>query len=96
MCLQGTAVSGQLEMDYLVAVPRMALYLEYSTRIYEIYMKYVAPEDCHVYSIDEVMLDVTDYLGTYQMSANELASEMIREMYENTGNTATPGFVANL
>ena len=70
----------QLEMDYLVAVPRMALYLEYSTRIYEIYMKYVAPEDCHVYSIDEVMLDVTDYLGTYQMSANELASEMIREV----------------
>ena len=86
----------QLEMDYLVAVPRMALYLEYSTRIYEIYMKYVAPEDCHVYSIDEVMLDVTDYLGTYQMSANELASEMIREVYEKTGITATAGIGANL
>ena len=62
-----------LELGYIVAVPRMALYIEYSTRIYEIYLKYVAPEDMHVYSIDEVFIDVTSYLGTYHMSARELA-----------------------
>lgn len=55
-------------VDYIVAPPRMAYYIKYSTKIYEIYLKYVAPEDCHVYSIDEIMMDVTDYLNTYQLS----------------------------
>lgn len=61
-----------LEMDYIVAPPRMALYLEYSTRIYSIYLKYIAPEDIFPYSIDEVFMDVTDYLHTYNMTAREL------------------------
>lgn len=61
-----------LAIDYLIAPPRMALYMEYSTRIYHIYLQYVAPEDIHVYSIDEVMMDVTAYLRTYGMSARDL------------------------
>ena len=65
-----------LELDYIVAVPRMALYMEYSTKIYHIYLKYIAPEDIHVYSIDEVLMDVTDYLRIYQMSARQLAMKM--------------------
>lgn len=85
-----------LELGYIVAVPRMALYIEYSTRIYEIYLKYVAPEDMHVYSIDEVFIDVTSYLGTYHMSARELAGKMMQDVWENTGITATAGIGTNL
>lgn len=87
---------GQPELTYLAAVPRMSLYLQYSTRIYDIYLKYVAPEDIHVYSIDEVFMDVTAYLNTYKMTAKELAKKLIREVYRDTGITATAGIGTNL
>ena len=64
-------------LTYQIAPPRMALYMDYSTRIYNIYLRYAAPEDIHVYSIDEVFMDVTHYLGTYHMTARELAAKMI-------------------
>ena len=80
-----------LEIDYIVAPPRMALYLEYSTRIYSIYLKYIAPEDIFPYSIDEVFMDVTDYLHTYNMTARELAMTMIQDVLKTTGITATAG-----
>lgn len=86
----------QLKVDYLVAPPRMALYLDYSARIYDIYLKYVAPEDIHVYSIDEVFMDVTEYLNTYQMTARELAVKIIRDVLETIGITATAGIGTNL
>lgn len=88
--------SPQKALDYIVAPPRMAYYIEYSTKIYEIYLKYVAPEDCHVYSIDEVMMDVTHYLNTYRLSARELAGKMIQDILEVTGITATAGIGTNL
>ena len=80
-----------LEIDYIVAPPRMALYLEYSTRIYSIYLKYIAPEDIFPYSIDEVFIDVTDYLHTYNMTPRELAMAMIQDVLKTTGITATAG-----
>jgi len=83
-------------VGYITAPPRMALYMEYSTRIYHIYLKYVAPEDIHVYSIDEVFMDVTQYLNTYQMSPRELAMKMIQEVLSETGITATAGIGTNL
>ena len=86
----------ELEVAYIIAPPRMAFYLEYSTRIYSIYLKYIAPEDMHVYSIDEVFLDVTDYLQTYQMDARELAAKMIGDILAETGITATAGIGTNL
>lgn len=86
----------ELEIDYIVAPPRMALYLEYSTRIYNVYLQYVAPEDIHVYSIDEVFLDVTQYLNTYGLTARELATKMIRHVLSETGITATAGIGTNL
>ena len=70
--------------------------MEYSTRIYDIYLKYVAPEDMHVYSVDEVFIDATTYLNTYQMTARQLAETMIRDVYETTGITATAGIGTNL
>ena len=85
-----------LEVAYIVATPRMAYYMEYSTRIYEIYLKYVAPEDMHVYSIDEVFMDVTAYLETYGMTARELALTIIREVLDATGVTATAGIGTNM
>ncbi len=85
-----------LALDYLTAVPRMALYMEYSTRIYQIYLKYIAPEDIHVYSIDEVFIDVTDYLATYETDARQLAMRMIRDVLDETGITATVGIGTNL
>lgn len=85
-----------LAIDYLIAPPRMAYYMQYSTRIYEIYLKYIAPEDIVVYSIDEVFMDVTDYLATYQLSARELAMKMILDVLETTGITATAGIGTNL
>lgn len=85
-----------LEVSYMVAPPRMALYVEYSTRIYEIYLKYIAPEDIHVYSIDEVFMDVTHYLSTYEMTPKELAMTIIRDVLRQTGITATAGIGSNL
>lgn len=85
-----------LAVDYIVAPPRMAHYMEYSTRIYQIYLKYLAPEDIHVYSIDEIMCDVTDYLNAYNMTAKELVSKMIRDIYDTMGMTATAGIGTNL
>lgn len=84
------------ELDFIRAVPRMVFYIEYSTRIYKIYLKYIAPEDIHVYSIDEVFMDVTDYLATYKMTAHELAMTMIRDVLKNTGITATAGIGTNM
>ena len=85
-----------LELDYIVATPRMSYYIEYSTRIYHIYLKYVAPEDIHVYSIDEVFIDATDYLKTNGMSAHDFAMQMIRDVLKTTGITATAGIGPNL
>ena len=85
-----------LALDFIIAPPRMAYYMEYSTSIYSIYMKYVAPEDVVVYSIDEVFIDVTHYLNTYQLSAHDLAMKMILEVLETTGITATAGIGTNL
>ena len=86
----------RLELDYIVAQPRMAHYMEYSTRIYNIYTRYVAPEDIHVYSIDEVFMDATDYLKTRGISAHDFARLMIRDVLHATGITATAGIGSNL
>ena len=83
-------------LEYIVATPRMALYMKVSSRIYSIYLKYVAPEDIHVYSIDEVFIDATDYLVTYNVSAHDLAMRMIRDVLGTTGITATAGIGTNL
>ena len=85
-----------LELSYIVAPPRMRLYEQYSTRIFSIYLKYIAPQDIQVYSIDEVFIDVTHYLDLYQMTAHELAMTMIREVLYTTGITATAGIGTNL
>lgn len=85
-----------LSLDYIAARPRMALYIEYSTRIYNVYLKYIAPEDIHVYSIDEVLIDATDYLNTYNLSARELATKMILDVLKTTGVTASAGIGTNL
>ena len=74
----------------------MAYYMEYSTRIYQVYLKYIAPEDIVVYSIDEVFMDVTDYLNTYKLSAHDLAMKIILDVLETTGITATAGIGTNL
>ena len=86
----------QLELSYIIAPPRMAFYLEYSAMIYNIYLKYIAPEDIHVYSIDEVFIDATHYLETYRMSPKELASKIIWDVLDSTGITATAGIGTNL
>ena len=88
--------SPELAVDYLVAPPQMAHYMEISARIYQIYLKYIAPEDIHVYSIDEVFLDVTAYLKTYGLSSRELAMKMILDVLHTTGITATAGIGPNL
>ena len=85
-----------LELDYIVAPPRMAEYMRVSTEIYKIYLRYIAPEDIHVYSIDEVFIDATDYLKTYRLSAHGLAIKLIREVLNETGITATVGIGTNL
>ena len=86
----------ELAIDFIIAPPRMAYYMEYSTRIYEVYMKYIAPEDIVVYSIDEVFMDVTDYLNTYKLSPHDLAMKIILDVLETTGITATAGIGTNL
>ena len=88
--------SPNIALDYIAAPPRMAYYIEYSTRIYNIYLKYIAPEDIHVYSIDEVFIDATNYLNTYNLSAHDLATKMILDVLEITGITATAGIGTNL
>ena len=85
-----------LELSYITATPRMALYMEYSTRIFKIYMRHIAPEDIHVYSVDEVFIDATHYLNTYGVTAHELAMRMIKEVLTETGITATAGIGTNL
>lgn len=86
----------ELSLDYIAAPPRMAEYIKYSTRIYNIYLKYVAPEDIHVYSIDEVFMDVTQYLKRANLSAREFAMKIIREVLQTIGITATAGIGTNL
>ena len=86
----------ELSLSYITAPPRMAFYLEYSTRVYRVYLKYIAPEDIHVYSIDEVFLDATHYLDTYRLTARELASRILRDILSSTGITATAGIGTNL
>lgn len=85
-----------LKLDYIVAPPRMSFYMGYSTRIYNVYLKYIAPEDIHVYSIDEVFIDVTSYLNTYGLSAKELVQKIILDVLHETGITATAGIGTNL
>ena len=86
----------ELSIDYIVAPPRMALYMETSTAIYNIYLKYIAPEDIHVYSIDEVFIDATAYLKTYGLTGEEFARKLILEVLRSTGITATAGIGTNL
>ena len=90
------AADPSLEVSYLVAPPRMAYYEKISRQIYGIYLKYIAPEDIVVYSIDEVFIDATAYLTHYKMSAHDLAMTMIREVLYTTGITATAGIGTNL
>lgn len=85
-----------LAADFITAPPRMALYMEYSTRIYTIYMKYAAPEDIGVYSIDEVFMDVTDYLAAFHLTPHALAAKIIQDVFSETGITATAGIGTNL
>lgn len=86
----------ELALDYIVAPPRMALYMECSTRVYEVYLKYIAPEDIVAYSIDEVFMDLTPYLKTYGLPPRDLAMKMMLDVLETTGVTATAGIGSNL
>ena len=85
-----------LALGYITAPPRMRRYMEVSTKVYGVYLKYIAPEDIHVYSCDEVFIDATAYLGTYRCSARELAVRMVRDVLATTGITATAGVGTNL
>ncbi|MCR5404231.1 MAG: DNA methylase [Butyrivibrio sp.] len=85
-----------LKISYIAATPRMARYMEISTQIYKNYLRYIAPEDIHVYSIDEVFMDVTNYLGTYKKTPREFAAAMIEDIRKSTGITATAGIGTNL
>ena len=84
------------DIDYIMATPRMKLYMEYAADIYAIYLKYIAKEDIHVYSIDEAFMDVTEYLTMYEMSAKELSVRIMQDIYEEKGLTATCGIGSNL
>ena len=84
------------ELSYIIAPPRMSLYMKYSTQIYNIYLKYVAPEDIHIYSVDEVFIDATDYMKLYNMTARQLTAKVIEDVYDTTGITATAGIAPNL
>lgn len=90
------AANPALAVDFITAMPRMSLYLTYSARIYGIYLRFVAPEDIHVYSVDEVFIDLKPYLTTYGMTAHELTISMIRAVLAETGITATAGIGTNL
>lgn len=102
-CFTGSSYNAQeleknpsLQLDYIAAPPRMAHYIEHSTRIYNIYLKYIAPEDIHVYSIDEVFIDLTTYLDSAGLTPHEFAMMMIRDVYQTTGITATAGIGTNM
>lgn len=84
------------DIRYIIALPRMQLYVDYSASIYGVYLNFVAPEDVHIYSIDEVFIDVTRYLSLYKMTAHELAIQMIRDVLATTGITATVGIGTNM
>ena len=86
----------ELAVDFVIAPPRMSHYIEFSTRIYEVYLRFIAPEDIHVYSIDEVFIDATEYLELYRLSAHDLAMKMIRTVLQETGITATAGIGTNM
>ena len=90
------AADPSLELDYIAAVPRMARYIELSAQIYGIYLKYVSPDDIHVYSIDEVFIEATHYLKLYHLSAHDFTRKLIREVLNATGITATAGIGTNL
>ena len=83
-------------LGYITASPRMKLYMEYSTKIYKVYLRYFAPEDIHVYSIDEVFIDLSGYLKTYEMKAKQLVSKVIQDVLKETGITAAAGIGTNL
>lgn len=85
-----------LAIDYITAPPRMAIYMETSTKIYEIYLKYVAPEDMHVYSVDEVFLDITPYLRSSGLSPHDFVQRIIKDILKTTGITAAAGIGSNL
>ena len=86
----------EYELDYIVATPQMKKYMQYSTDIYNIYLQYFSPEDIYVYSIDEVFIDITHYLKTYNMKATELVTKVINDVYDKTKITATAGIATNL
>ena len=88
--------NNRLELDYIVAAPRMSLYMKYSTIIYNIYLQYVSPDDIYAYSIDEVFCDITHYLKTYKKTPRQLVTDMIHEVYKVTGITATGGIGTNM
>ena len=90
------AADPSLAVAYIIAPPRMKYYMDLSAKIYQIYLKYIAPEDIHVYSVDEVFMDVTNYLDTYGLTPRELAMKMIRDVLSQTGITATAGIGTNL
>lgn len=86
----------EMALDFIIAPPRMKLYMTYSDKIFSIYLRYIAPEDIHVYSIDEVFIDATPYLKLYRMDAQKLATTMIHEVLSETGITATAGIGTNM
>ena len=88
--------NADLELSYIIAPPRMSYYMKYSSKIYNVYLKYFAPEDIYVYSIDEVFIDITHYLKTYKMKPRELVTKVIQDVYKTTGITATAGIGTNL
>ncbi|MBQ7687869.1 MAG: DNA methylase [Clostridia bacterium] len=90
------AADPSLAVDYLIAKPRMSLYMETSARIYDIYLRYVSAEDMHVYSVDEVFIDATHYLSTYGLTAKEFAEMLVQTVFSETGITATAGIGTNL
>lgn len=85
-----------LKVDFIVAPPQMSYYMEVSASVYKIYLRYIAPEDIHVYSVDEVFIDVTNYLPMYKCNAHDLAMRMIRDVLKETGITATAGIGTNM
>ena len=96
-CLDSELKSNKnLELDLIIASPNMKLYIDYSTKIYDVYLKYLSKEDIYVYSIDEVFCDITDYLDTYKLSKEELVTKIIKDIYDTTGITATGGIGTNM
>lgn len=90
------AANPSLALGYITAPPQMATYMAYSARIYKIYLKYIAPEDIHVYSVDEVFMDLTPYLSLYRMTPQQLVTTMVQDVLKTTGITATAGIGTNL